>query len=113
MKLLIRRDDELTVDEGVACDLLTLRVFHWERRGRGYGSRVVAAFAEHAAASGYPWAVLSCKPERRAFYERLGWGVAEGGPTIAVIAQGGRQDGRASCAARTPSASSRSGSCPC
>ena len=53
-----------------------------ERRGRGYGSRVVAAFAGHAAASGYAWAVLSCAPRRRAFYERLGWRRLTGDLTV-------------------------------
>ena len=52
-----------------------------ERRGRGYGSRVVAAFARHAAA-GYAWAALSCEPRRRAFYERLGWRVLAGPLTV-------------------------------
>ena len=52
------------------------------RRGRGYGSRVVAAFARHAAAAGYAWAALSCEPRRRAFYERLGWRVLAGPLTM-------------------------------
>jgi predicted N-acetyltransferase YhbS len=53
-----------------------------ERRGRGYGSRVVAAFARHAAAAGYAWAARACEPRRRAFYERLGWRVLAGPLTV-------------------------------
>ena len=48
------------------------------RRGRGLGRRLVAAAADDARARGYEFAVLFCRPDRRAFYDRLGWRLLEG-----------------------------------
>ena len=48
------------------------------RRGRGLGRHLVVAAAADARARGYEFAVLFCRPDRRAFYDRLGWRLLEG-----------------------------------
>lgn len=47
-------------------------------RGGGHGARMAAKAVEWCAAGGWPWIALFCKPERRSFYERLGFARAEG-----------------------------------
>ena len=49
-------------------------------RGKGHGSRVVAAATEHARSSGADVAGLFCGPARVGFYERNGWRVVPSPP---------------------------------
>jgi predicted N-acetyltransferase YhbS len=56
-----------------------------EQQRRGHGSRVVAAFAAYASGE-YAWALLSCRPDHRLFYERLGWRVLAGACTVIMPA---------------------------
>ena len=50
------------------------------RRG-GAGTRMVRAWMDTGAGEGYDVGVLFTGPHRRAFYERLGWQLLEGGIT--------------------------------
>ncbi len=61
-------------------------IVHRSHRGTGAGSRLIAAAMGRMAGSG-PIGMLFCRPDRLAFYERLGWARFDG--TVTVDQPGG------------------------
>lgn len=54
------------------------------RRGRRYGTRIVAAALAEARLRGYGFGVLFCRRERRPFYDGMGWRALEGPVTMTI-----------------------------
>lgn len=81
--------DRAVIVGGLSCrvaGLSRLAVAEGYRR-RGYGSRVVRAFTEHARARGCEFGMLFCYREMRPFYQRLGWESLEGEVTYTWLGE--------------------------